>query len=311
LSFYKLYEQDASNKKQETNNILDKWLLAKLNVLIAEVTKQMEAYDLPHAVRPIADFIDEFSTWWLRRSRDRFKGINEQDKAEALATFKYVLTELSKIMAPFTPFIAEYVYKEVGTASADATASQGQKESVHLEKWPEASEVDVLVIEQMDKVRKIVELGLAARAEAGLKIRQPLASAIIKNYELKITNGQDQLERLIMEELNVKGVKFEKGTEIKVELDTEITEELKVEGALRELVRSINDQRKKAGLSIGDTIKVSWSSAGEIINKVFADLKFVEELKQSTITSGFSQQDNAGQEIEINGEKIKIAIEKI
>ncbi len=304
LSFYKLYEQEAKGKIKKAGNILDQWLLAKFQQLVSEVTKQMEAYNLPRAVRPIQDFIDEFSTWWLRRSRDRFKGTDKNDKAEALATFKYVLMELSKVMAPFTPFIAEHVYSEV----------DAEKESVHLETWPEVKELgkeETDVLDQMDKVRKIVELGLAARAEAGMKIRQPLASAIIKNYELRITNGQDQLERLIMEELNVKGVKFEKGTEVKVELDLEITEDLKVEGAVRELVRSINDLRKKAGFSIGDTIKVSWSSDGEVINKVFASTEFVKELQQSTITNEFVKQGNAGKETEINGEKIKLAIEKI
>ena len=91
----------------------------------------------------------------------------------------------------------------------------------------------------------------------------------------------------------------------------EITEDLKVEGAVRELVRSINDLRKKAGFSIGDTIKVSWSSDGEVINKVFASTEFVKELQQSTITNEFVKQGNAGKETEINGEKIKLAIEKI
>ncbi|MFA6919360.1 MAG: isoleucine--tRNA ligase, partial [Patescibacteria group bacterium] len=178
LNFYKLYEPAAgvipskaegSLKKERdssttsglpdsgrndsaslrADNVLDKWLLAKLNLLIGEVTKQMEAYDLPRSVRPIQEFIDEFSTWWLRRSRDRFKGENEEDKKEALQTFRNVLMELSKLMAPFTPFIADHLYKQIG----------GELESVHLEKWPETFDnlINQKVLDQMEQARKIVE----------------------------------------------------------------------------------------------------------------------------------------------------------
>jgi len=285
------------------DNVLDKWLLAKLQQLINEATKQMEAYDLPRAVRPLQDFIAEFSTWWLRRSRDRFKGTNEADKTEALATFKYVLTELAKVMAPFTPFIAEHVYKEVSN----------ELESVHLEKWPafaEATADDAQVINQMEQVRKIVELGLAARAEAGVKIRQPLAVLKVQSSKFKVQNNDPSLD-LIKDEINVKQVLIVDDLEKEVELDLNITEALQVEGMARELVRSINDLRKKAGLSINDTIKVSWQSQGEVLNKVFNFAEFVAELKHSTITSEFIRQDNDGQELEINGEKIKIMIEKI
>jgi isoleucyl-tRNA synthetase len=296
LSFYELYAVDNQAADNGSDNILDEWLIAKLNKLVKGVTVAMEAYDLPRATRPLAEFIDEFSTWWLRRSRDRFKSDNEADKQKALVTFKFALLELSKVMAPFTPFAAEYLYKEIG----------GKSESVHLEKWPEMNAINEKVLEQMDQVRKIVELGLAKRAEVGIKIRQPLNKLIVYGYDLT-----DDYKQIIAEEINVKMVEFNKGTEIKVELDTEITEELKIEGALRELIRTINGMRKEAGLTIKDQVQLSWQSEGEIIKKVIANETFNDELKKSTITQELIEADNESKPVNINGEKVKIMVEKI
>ncbi|MFA5029938.1 MAG: class I tRNA ligase family protein [Patescibacteria group bacterium] len=332
LNFYKLYadvipteavgrvegslrkERDSSvtspaGDSGRNDNVLDQWLLAKLNLLIKEVAGAMEAYDLPRAVRPIAGFIDEFSTWWLRRSRDRFKGADEKDKQQALAVFGHTLLELSKVMAPFTPFIAEQVYKEVGPSSQGGRAS-GEQESVHLEKWPEESEILIKeeVIKQMEQVRKIVELGLAKRAEAGIKIRQPLG-----NFQFSIFNFQnnaDQYLKIIADELNVKKVVYNKNLGQEIELDTEITKELKLEGVARELVRTINNLRREAGLTIQDQIKIDWQSEGETIRQVFAVESLVEELKRATITKEFLDKDNQGQVAEINGEKIKLEINR-
>jgi len=308
LSFYKTYQQPDEKKESlldkifhhgkapQSDNILDAWLLAKLNVLIAEVAKQMEAYDLPRSARPIQEFIDEFSTWWLRRSRDRFKSDNEADKQQALTTFKYVLLELSKVMAPFTPFIAEQVYREVG----------GKLESVHLEKWPEAEKADEKVIEDMELVRKAVELGLAKRSESGIKIRQPLSELSVYGLNLN-----ESVLAIIANEVNVKKVLINKSSEIKVELNTEITEKLKLEGALRELVRTINGMRKDAGLTIKDNIKIKWESEGEIARKVFSDPLLSEELKKSTITQQLQEEKSEEKPVNINGEKVKLQIEKV
>lgn len=308
LSFYKTYQHPGEKKESlldkifhhgkapQSDNILDAWLLAKLNVLIAEVAKQMEAYDLPRSARPIQEFIDEFSTWWLRRSRDRFKSDNEADKQQALTTFKYVLLELSKVMAPFTPFIAEQVYREVG----------GKLESVHLEKWPEAEKADEKVIEDMELVRKAVELGLAKRSESGIKIRQPLSELSVYGLNLN-----ESALAIIANEVNVKKVLINKSSEIKVELNTEITEKLKLEGALRELVRTINGMRKDAGLTIKDNIKIKWESEGEIARKVFSDPLLSEELKKSTITQQLQEEKSEEKPVNINGEKVKLQIEKV
>jgi isoleucyl-tRNA synthetase len=257
----------------------------------------MDAYDLPRSVRPIQEFIDEFSTWWLRRSRDRFKGEDEEDKKEALQTFHGVLLELSKVMAPFIPFMADYVYKQI----------HGYEESVHLDKWPENQDalINQKVISQMDEAQKIVEMGLAARAEKGIKIRQPLSKITVYGFSLS-----EEFAKIIADEVNVKEVVFEKG-EPKVELDIEITEELRQEGMVREIIRTINDLRKKQGLSIEDNISVEWQSESEVLNVIFANEKYILELKKNTITEKFVKIDLDSPDININGESIKFQINKI
>ncbi|MEI6288227.1 MAG: class I tRNA ligase family protein, partial [bacterium] len=315
LSFYKLYEDTGvethCNASLQSDNVLDKWLIIKLNLLNIEVNKNMEAYDLPRATRPLAEFIDEFSTRWLQLSRERLKGNDEVDKQKALATFKFVLLELSKIMAPFTPFIAEHIYKEIG----------GKLESVHLEKWPkvdeeffgrpEAISVSNQITEQMSLTARIEELGLAKRAEVGIKIRQPLNKISVYGIVLADELYKEKLIEIIKDKLNVKQVEFNKSNEVKVELDVEITEELKVEGALRELVRTINNLRKEAGLTIHDQIKLNWQSDGEVVKKVFTNKQLIEELKKSTVTKEILEADSDSKEISLNGEKIKLAIIKI
>ncbi|MFA5124924.1 MAG: class I tRNA ligase family protein [Patescibacteria group bacterium] len=313
LSFYKLYETPgiAASQSARSNNILDKWLFVKLNLLILEVTKNMEAYDLPRATRPLAEFIDEFSTRWLQSSRDRLKGDDEADKNQAIATFHVVLLELSKIMAPFTPFVAEYVYKQIG----------GDKESVHLETWPqiaeefygskEAAAFSDKLKEQMSLAATIEEMGLSARAEAKIKIRQPLSKATVFGLSLAEEEYKGQLMDLIKNKLNIKNLEFAGGTEIKLELDTDLTDELKTEGAWRELVRTINTLRKDAGLTIKERIKLSWQSEGSIVKRVFAAGDLAEELKKATLAQELIEADSDAKAVNINGEKVKIKIEKL
>ena len=282
---YKFYEMFADNYQlaisdnqlTKTNNILDQWILAKLNNLIAEVTKQMEAYDLPRATRPITEFINDLSTWYLRRSRDRFKSDDETDKQAALTTTKFVLTELAKVMAPFTPFVAEQLWQKM-TGHNFANANQ----SVHLEKWPnqlKISNEQLSIISDMELVQKVVELGLAKRDEARIKVRQPLQKLIISNYQLTI-----EYEELIKDELNIKEIKCNTGDgEISVELDTEITEDLKLEGLKRELVRLINNLRKDANLTINERAIIYIETADKTINEALA--KFQTEILADTLST--------------------------
>jgi isoleucyl-tRNA synthetase len=254
-------EYDANN----ANNILDRWILAKLNLLNQEITKNMKQYDVVRASRPIADFINELSTWYLRRSRERFKAHSassgQAGDVAGINTLGYVLLEFSKLVAPFIPFTAEEIYKQVG----------GEKESVHLEDWPKVEKklIDEDLLSQMDLARQIVEKGLAARSEAGVKIRQPLAS-----YTTSLTKKLDkELIAIVQDELNVKKLEF--GSDDK--LVTEISDELKQEGLAREIIRQVNQQRKEAGLTIADKVVIYQDGLDEVFSK------FGEEIRKATL----------------------------
>lgn len=302
--FYEMFATDQTSSHSNSTNILDQWIIARLNELIKEATENMNGYNLPKATRPIADFINDFSTWYLRRSRDRFKGDDEADKQNALATTKFVFIELAKVMAPFTPFIAEQIWQKVtGYNFTD------KNRSVHLESWPsfaEASDGKPTIIEEMETVRKIVELGLAERDKAGIKVRQPLLELRIMNYELR-----SDYKDVISEELNIKNITSKKGEgEILIELDTNITDELKIEGTKRDIVRQINMMRKNANLTIQDRITLSWQSDSQMVKNVFA--KFADELKKETLSSEFKEgvSGDGKTEVKINGEILFISIDK-
>ncbi|MBU0880173.1 class I tRNA ligase family protein, partial [Patescibacteria group bacterium] len=305
----KFYELFAHNLEEETllndtKNILDQWILIKLNQLIKKVTENLEKYNLPEASRPISEFIDDLSTWYLRRSRDRFKGEDEKDKQAALITTNYVLTQLSKIMAPFTPFIAEQIWQKVsGYNFID------ENKSVHLESWPQVESgirnQELGVLEEMLVVRKIVELGLAKRDEAGIKIRQTLEKFSIFNFQFSI--NEDYL-KLIKDELNVKNIVCKKGDgDMLVELDTNITPELKLEGLKREIVRQVNMMRKQAGFTIEDKIILSWQSESDLIKQVIE--KMGDEIKKDTLSEKIINNDvEEKKEINLNGEKIMLGM---
>ncbi len=299
LSFYQMYSGQVNTTLKDFDNILDRWIAAKLNLLIKQVTDSWVHYDIFTGARQIKDFIDELSTWYLRRSRDRFKGDDEADKNAALATLHYVLLELSKLLAPATPFMAEYLYQEL----------KGDKESVHLDNWPTVREelIDQAVLDYMDMVRKVVELGLAKRAEAGIKIRQPLAKAKVKSQKSKIEN--EYLE-LIKDELNVKEIEqIEETGELKVDLDTTLTDELKEEGIVRELIRTINNLRKEMKLTIGDRVEISYHASDDLLNRVFE--KYSEELKKSTLADSLEKSEEELEKIKVNETEVGLKINKI
>ncbi|MFC1801975.1 GNAT family N-acetyltransferase [Patescibacteria group bacterium] len=272
-SFYELYkdtkEQDLD--PNQSQNVLDKWILERLKDLGAEVTKGLNNYELDRASRPILDFIDDLSTWYIRRSRDRFKGEDREDRDFALATTQFVLKETVKIIAPFMPFVAEEIYQKV--------KGEDGKESVHLESWSEYGELDQKLLEEMEEVRKTVSLGLEARAKEGVKVRQPLGLMKIKNEALK---DSGKLLELIKDEVNVKEVSFESGLEEEVELDLNITEDLKQEGQYRDFLRNLQGLRKKAGLTPDDLVKlqVQTSEDGKALIQ-----KFEENLKKTALIS--------------------------
>lgn len=283
--FFGLYVGDGLWKMDHgarSTHILDQWILAKLKLLVAEVTAQMDAYNTVKAGRPIRDFIDDLSTWYLRRSRDRFKGADKNDKQAALATLRSVLMTLAKLMAPFMPFIAEKIWQTVNEGGRDKV--KGEKgewgKSVHLQEWPEATLLDHrdrVVLEEMAVARTMVEMGLALRAEHKLKVRQPLLEFRINRDALK-----HEVAQIIAEELNVKKVSFaeavvepgwgeKRAGAFAVWLNTTLTPELKKEGLLRELIRTINQLRKDQGLTVQDRVTLAYATEDPELKSIFQD----------------------------------------
>ena len=309
VNFYELYSKDKTAVADiSPKNILDKWVLAKFHQLTKEVTADLEAYHVFEASRKLIQFIDELSTWYVRRSRERLKNEGE-DKTQCLQTLNYVINNLIRLLAPFTPFVTERVYQKIN----------GRLESVHLEEWPKYDEklIDEKILDQMDKVRKVVELGLALRAEAGVKVRQPLRELGIMNYEL----GSESIE-LIQDELNIKKVFAvkESPTEtgwikkedagLTVFLNTVIDEALAEEGLVRELTRQINQFRKESKLTINDSVTLCLD-ADEKTNAVIK--KFAEEIKKATLSKDIKLERGDvdwQKETEVEGKKVWLGISK-
>jgi isoleucyl-tRNA synthetase len=188
------------------DNDLDKWLLSSLNALVRDVTKAYESYDVPGATRPIEAFVEELSTWYLRRSRRRFwKSESDQDKQAAYTTLHTVLVTLSKLLAPAMPFLADEMYCNL-VCSIDENAP----ESVHLARWPVAdlSQVNETLNREMAIVMKLVSLGHNARQKANRKVRQPLAQAAFSLARPEERHAVETYAELITDELNVKKVRL-------------------------------------------------------------------------------------------------------
>jgi isoleucyl-tRNA synthetase len=307
VKFYELFMSDGDKTIEEAlagkKNVLDIWILTRLNQLHAEVTENLDKYNLPVASRPISGFINDLSTWYLRRSRDRFKGDDESDKQAAIATTKYVLINLSKIMAPFTPFISEQIWQKMtGNNFAD------NNKSVHLESWVETNELikidKVNILDNMHIAMNIVELGLSKRDEAGIKVRQPLQEVKVMNCNL-----QGEFKSLVLDELNVKKITCTNGTgDLTVELDTNITSELKLECIKRDLVRLVNAARKNTGLSLNDRAEIVYNTDGASI--IEAITTFRDEILKDTLSSNIRIADNTEdlKDVKIEGVPIKLGL---
>jgi isoleucyl-tRNA synthetase len=236
-----------------SKNVLDKWVLSKLHELISEVTRLLESYDIGKSAIALEQFTDDLSRWYIRRSRDRFQSVargsgDEQDYLYASATLHEVLLTMSKLLAPFMPFFSEALYKAMG----------GAKDSVHLDEWPvgQATVVDKKLNEKMVSVRDLATRALALRSEAGIKVRQPLATLFTLDKEVA---GDEQLAGILKDEVNVQTVVFDANltAEAPAKLDTVITPQLREEGVMREFVRTVQGLRADAGFKMSDEIALS------------------------------------------------------
>ena len=288
------------------SNPLDIWIISRLHELVAEVEKQMDAYNIPDALSPILPFLDDASNWYVRRSRRRFwKSEDDSDKNDAYRTLHYVLVRLSYILAPFTPFLAEELYHNL----------TGDNESIHLKDWLPAGEVDEQVLKNMLLTQTFVMKGLSKRMDdsdgGSIKVRQPLASASY-NLQHKL---DDFYEQIMKDELNVKEVKqvYDLGPTSKilgVAIDKTITPELKREGLMREIIRHVQSARKKAGLQVDDRIELGiTSSDSEITQAVDA---FADTIKAETlaIKLGSAADDMEKYDVKVDGKPVEIYLKK-
>lgn len=261
LSFYELYQesQSALDGKNESPNVLDRWILSRVNELGKQVGEGLDAYELDRAVKPIGDFVDDLSTWYIRRSRERFKEEGAEREYARKTTCETLLL-FAKIIAPILPFIAEDIYRRMG----------GEKESVHLEAWPEKWNMNEMVLTNMRFVRSFASMALTERAAQKIKVRQPLQKLTIGHTGAKLERWEE-FEKILRDEINVKEVSFESEAR-GIVLDTTITPALKQEGRAREFMRSVQDIRKKNELTPTDviTLTIATDEEGHAVVEAFA-----------------------------------------
>lgn len=386
-SFYVLYANiDKFNPSEHKNfkvtNVMDKWILSKLNTLIKEVDEKLADYDINKSTVLIDEFTDELSNWYIRRNRKRFwEAGMEDDKVSAYMTLYTVLKGLIQVAAPFVPFMTEEIYQNIVR-----TVEEDAKESIHLNLWPEynVEMVDKELEKEMDLAYSIVKLGRNARSAENIKNRQPLSKMLVSAENLP-----EYYERIIKEELNIKEVVlgadmteyvnfdikpnlpvlgkvygklipqirqelaklnqvdlandiksgkdiilFIEETEVVLNesnllvtmkgkentvfagentlgiiLHTEITEELREEGYVRELISKIQNTRKESGFEVVDRIKVYVNSDEELKQII---TKFEEQIKESTLANEivFEEKEKM-QEIKVNDKKIDLLLEKM
>jgi len=252
-NFFETYKgEDFKPKNIKSSHILDKWILSRLNSIIDSVLKNLEKYDVVTAARAIENFVDQFSNWYIRRSRVRLqKPKDKKQKEQAVQTFYKVLCNLSRLTAPFTPFITEEIYQDLRINKNPL--------SVHLCDYPKIDKkfINPELESKMNKVREMAASALAERAAKGIKVRQPLRKLTINNRQ--IIKDKDLIE-LIKEEVNVKEVVYGKQTR----LDVKLTDELKIEGIIRDLVRFVQGLRKDGGLKPGQKINLFYSTDSKL-----------------------------------------------
>lgn len=249
FAFYKMYapkdHQISLDKTPDFDDVMDKWVVSKMHSLIKSTTKYMDEYNLVKASRELMEFVDQLSTWYLRRSRDRIR----EDK-KSLDVFGFVLVKLAQLFAPFTPFFSELIWHNM----------VDEKTSIHHTDWPSFDEklIHSELEEKMEAVKKVVEKTHALRSEAGIKVRQPLAKV---TCFVTTKAPKENLLAVLADEVNVKKVDWNYSTEeLRVELDTNLTPELIAEGEARELMRNIQKLRKKSGFQVGDKVTVQVKS---------------------------------------------------
>ena len=287
------FDPEKAGVPIEERHVLDRWLLSKLSGLVTAVTAGLDAYEPVEPARRIYRFVDDLSNWYVRRSRRRFwKSQSDRDKQAAYQTLHQALTTLALLMGPFAPFVADAMHRNL---------SDGK--SVHLADFPKPVAADDPQIEaDMARARQAVEAGLAARDAARLKVRQPLAGIAVLGDPLP-----DDIAAIVRDELNVKSITF--GAP-EVKLDTVITEELKLEGLGRELVRIIQDRRKKLGLNVEDRIHTRYEADGMLLRALDRHCDYIKAETLSVTLEPGRGDGFDGEQMMLEGEQLWIGLKR-
>ncbi len=308
FKFFKMYtdidkwQPPKTLVQPKVEHVLDEWLLARLNQTIAEVTEAADGYKLAYAINPIFAFVEDLSNWYVRRSRRRFwKSENDTDKEQAYATLWYTLVRVSQLLAPWAPFISDYLWNEL-------TDGTSLPESVHLSDWPETGKINNTILKQMADTRTIVEHGLGQRMfkseiNRQIKVRQPL-----KLLEYSGEKLPPDLEVIVKDEVNVKDVANvhpEDENRI-IKLDKTITTELKREGLMREIVRQIQNARKQADLQVENRIRLVLETANEDLKQAIEEHS--KTIQQETLASSLNSEPVDGFETTVNVEGHQLTI---
>jgi len=303
---------------------LDRWIISELNQLIIDVDSAMDNYNPTEAGRKIEGFVDGLSNWYVRRSRRRFwKSENDADKLAAYTTLYQCLVTLAKLLAPFTPFLAEELYQNL-VCSAFPQAP----DSVHLTDFPVADEskIDKRLAADIRLAMKVSSLGRAARSQAGIKVRQPLAVNYVSFSSMSERTALERVKPQVLEELNIKDLQFidnvgklsEKSYVISSEgsysvaVPTEISPELQAEGVAREIVHRLQTMRRSAEFEIADKI-ITHYQGDDYIKQVITD--FADYIKQETLSKKLIEGDpETGAfvaEHEIGGHNLKLGVKRL
>jgi isoleucyl-tRNA synthetase len=286
-------------------DLIDRWILARLNKMTVEATDGLEKYDINSACKSIESFVDDLSRWFIRRSRRRFQKPDSQEDLEKASAVLYLcLLELSKLIAPFAPFFADALYKSLD--------EKNLKLSVHLENWPTINEefTNNEIIEKMEEARRVASLGLALRAEKKLKVRQPLAKLEINTKKLSIKDRE--FMDLIKEEVNVKEVLINLQLKGEIDLDTVITQELREEGLMRDLARMVQDLRQSGGCVPKDKVFLMIETDKDLESVIDANREGLKkDVGAGEIDLKKSEKFDAEIVSEMDGKKIWIGIRKM
>jgi len=270
VSFYETYRgEEHFGAHTQSEHVLDRWVLARLSELVNGMTTHMEAFEVDKVYILLDLFIDDLSTWYLRRSRSRLKSDDQMELQAALSTFHFTLETLSRVAAPFIPFLSEEIYQKLRAPLS--------MESVHLALWPQferKSALDTELLANMETVRRLTSLALEARATLGVKIRQPLRSVTLQDESLR---DNSDLVQIFLDEINVKDAFFDKDQDVPVLLDGTIDESLRREGDAREFIRSVQEARKEKSFVPKDIITIYAKTTEEGENALII---FTEEIKK-------------------------------